>query len=140
MKRIVFFLILIVLVLKVMPLISAPVRFPIPRITIDVGSSTKPSDVSLTLEILALLTILTLAPAIIMMVTAFIRVVIVFSFISRALATQQMPPPQVVIGLALFITFFIMSPVLKEINDDALQPYLKKQIDVGTFYEKGIKP
>lgn len=140
MKRIVFFLILIILILEVTPLISAPIRFPIPRITIDVGTSTKPSDVSLTLEILALLTILTLAPALIMMVTSFIRVVIVFSFISRALATQQMPPAQVVIGLALFITFFIMSPVLKEINDNALQPYLKKQIDVGTFYEKGIKP
>ena len=140
MKRIIFFLILIILVLVSVPLFSAPVRFPIPKITIDVGSSTKPSDVSLTLEILALLTILTLAPAIIMMVTSFIRVVIVFSFISRALATQQMPPAQVVIGLSLFLTFFIMSPVLKDINDNALQPYLNKQIDVGTFYEKGAAP
>jgi len=139
-KRIIFFLILLLIILYITPITAAPIRFPIPKITVDVGSSTKPSDVSLTLEILALLTILTLAPAIIMMVTSFIRVVIVFSFISRALATQQMPPTQVVIGLSLFLTFFIMSPVLKDINEKALQPYLKKQIDVGTFYDKGIAP
>ncbi len=140
MKRIIFFLILVVLLLDITSLFSAPVRFPIPKVTIDVGSSTKPSDVSLTLEILVLLTILTLAPAIIMMVTSFIRVVIVFSFISRALATQQMPPAQVVVGLSLFLTFFIMSPVLKDINDNGLQPYLNEQIDVGTFYKESIKP
>ncbi len=140
MKKVLFLLIILLLLLEVTPLFSAPVRFPIPKITIDVDTATKPSDVSLTLEILALLTILTLAPAIIMMVTSFIRVVIVFSFISRALATQQMPPAQVVIGLALFLTFFIMSPILKDINDNALQPYLKKQINLSTFYDKSMKP
>lgn len=140
MKKVLFLLIILLLLLDVSPLLSQNIRFPIPKITVHVDTATKPSDVSLTLEILALLTILTLAPAIIMMVTSFIRVVIVFSFISRALATQQMPPAQVVIGLALFLTFFIMSPVLKEINENALQPYLKKQINLSTFYDKGIKP
>ncbi len=74
------------------------------------------------------------------MLTSFIRVVIVFSFISRALSTQQMPPTQVVMGLSLFLTFFIMSPVLKDINNNALQPYLQKKIDVTTFYNNAIKP
>lgn len=140
MKKFVYVLILLLIILYGSDLLSAPIRFPIPKITIGVGTSTKPSDVSLTLEILALLTILTLAPAIIMMVTSFIRVVIVFSFISRALATQQMPPAQVVIGLSLFITFFIMAPVLKDINNNALQPYLNKQINATAFYEKAIAP
>ncbi len=136
------FVLVVVTVLNigVKSLKSAPVRFPIPKVTIDVTDSQKPADVSLTLEILALLTILTLAPALIMMLTSFVRVVIVFSFISRALATQQMPPTQVVMGLSLFLTFFIMSPVLKDINNNALQPYLQKKIDVSTFYDRSIKP
>ncbi len=119
---------------------SAPVRIPIPKITIGVGEAKKPSEVSLALEILALLSIITLAPAIIMMVTSFIRILIVFSFISRALATQQMPPMQVLTALSLFLTFFIMSPTLKEMNKNALQPYLKREIDVTTFYERGVAP
>lgn len=140
MKRVIFIFLILFVILNTGVLFSAPVRFPIPKITVGVGTSTQPSDVSLTLEILALLTILTLAPAIVMMVTSFIRVVIVFSFISRALATQQMPPAQVVMGLSLFITFFIMSPVLVQINDNALQPYLNKQINISTFYEKAMTP
>jgi len=87
-----------------------------------------------------LLTILTLAPALILMMTCFVRIVVVFSFISRALSTQQIPPTQVVVGLSLFLTFFIMAPVFKDINKNALQPYLKHQIDVSTFYKKAIKP
>jgi len=138
-----FIFVLVVLIClggTVKDIYSAPVRFPIPKVTIDVGTSNKPADVSLTLEILALLTILTLAPSLILMLTSFIRVVIVFSFISRALSTQQMPPTQVVTGLSLFLTFFIMSPVLKDINNNALQPYLQKKIDVTTFYNNAIKP
>jgi len=119
---------------------SAPVRIPIPKITVGVDEAKKPSDVSLALEILALLSIITLAPAIIMMVTSFIRILIVFSFISRALATQQMPPMQILTSLALFLTFFIMSPTLNEMNKNALQPYLKREIDVGTFYKRAITP
>lgn len=140
MKKVLLVCILLFIIFNCAELSAATPRFPIPKVTVGVGTSTNPSDVSLTLEILALLTILTLAPAIVMMMTSFIRVVIVFSFISRALATQQMPPMQVVIGLSLFITFFIMSPVLTEMNNNALQPYLNKQIDVGTFYDKAITP
>ncbi len=131
------FLLLIILSVTVS---AAPVRIPIPKFTIGVDTATKPSEVSLALEILALLSIITLAPAIIMMVTSFVRVLIVFSFISRALATQQMPPTQVINALALFLTLFIMSPTLSEINKNALQPYLKKDISASTFYDRGIKP
>ncbi|MBN1899285.1 MAG: flagellar type III secretion system pore protein FliP [Spirochaetes bacterium] len=119
---------------------SAPVRIPIPKITIGVDEAKRPSDVSLALEILALLSIITLAPAIIMMVTSFIRILIVFSFISRALATQQMPPMQILTALSLFLTFFIMSPALNEMNEKALQPYLARQISADQFYERGIQP
>jgi flagellar biosynthetic protein FliP len=137
-----YFKIIIIIFLLFMSynLYTAPVRMPIPKITVGVDEAKGPSEVALGLEILALLSILTLAPAIIMMVTSFIRIVIVFSFVSRALATQQMPPMQVITSLSLFLTFFVISPTLKEINDNALQPYLKRQIDVGTFYERGIKP
>ena len=140
MKKILFLFVIMLFLFNTVDMLNAQIRFPIPKVTIGVGTSANPSDVSLTLEILALLTILTLAPALIMMLTSFIRVVIVFSFISRALATQQMPPAQVVVGLSLFITFFIMSPVLMDINNNALQPYMNKQINVSAFYNKGMAP
>ncbi|HQQ50867.1 MAG TPA: flagellar type III secretion system pore protein FliP, partial [Spirochaetota bacterium] len=99
-----------------------------------------PKDISLSLQILFLLTILTLAPSIIMMMTSFTRVVIVLDFVRRALSLQQMPPTQVIVGLAIFLTIFIMSPTLTEINDKALQPYLKGQINNEEFYNKGMQP
>lgn len=82
-----------------------------------------PQKVVTTLEILVMLTILSLAPAIVVMVTAFTRIVIVLSFLRRALATQELPPNQVVIGLSIILTFMVMSPTLKDIKKDALDPY-----------------
>ncbi|MFP3489374.1 flagellar type III secretion system pore protein FliP, partial [Staphylococcus sp. SIMBA_130] len=73
-------------------------------------------------------TVLSLAPAILVLMTCFTRIVVVLSFVRSALATQSMPPNQVLIGLALFLTFFVMSPVLSEINSEALQPYLNEEI------------
>ncbi|TWT27835.1 flagellar type III secretion system pore protein FliP [Planomicrobium sp. CPCC 101110] len=90
---------------------------------VDFGGSA-PGDVSTTLQLFALLTILSLAPAILIMVTSFTRIVIVLSFVRTGLGTQSMPPNQVLVGLALFLTFFIMSPVMNEINETALQPYM----------------
>ena len=83
---------------------------------------------TITLQIFLLMTVLSLAPAILIMVTSFTRIVIVLSLLRRALGTMQMPPNQVMIGLALFLTFFIMAPVWQEINQNALQPYLEKKI------------
>lgn len=90
---------------------------------VDFGGNA-PGDVSTTLQLFALLTILSLAPAILIMVTSFTRIVIVLSFVRTGLGTQSMPPNQVLVGLALFLTFFIMSPVMSEINETALQPYM----------------
>ncbi|TFH43812.1 MAG: flagellar type III secretion system pore protein FliP [Chrysiogenales bacterium] len=115
-------------------------RMPIPKIAFDIKEAAGPKEVALSLQILFLLTILTLAPAIIMMMTAFTRVVIVMDFIKRALSLQQMPPNQVIVGFSIFLTFFIMAPTFTKINDDALQPYLKGKINNEAFFEKGLDP
>ncbi|OHD71551.1 MAG: flagellar biosynthetic protein FliP [Spirochaetes bacterium RBG_16_49_21] len=120
--------------------IGGGVRMPIPKITFDIKEAVGPKDVALSMQILFLLTILTLAPAIIMMMTAFTRVVIVLDFIKRALSLQQMPPNQVIVGFSIFLTFFIMAPTLTKINEEALQPYLKGRINNEAFFEKGIGP
>lgn len=116
------------------------VRMPIPKITFDIKEAQAPRDVALSLQILFLLTILTLAPSIIMMMTAFTRVVIVLDFIKRALSLQQMPPNQIIVGFSIFLTFFIMAPTFTKINDEALQPYLKGKIDSEVFFNKSIDP
>ena len=102
------------------------VTMPIPKIAFDIAPASGPKDVALSLQILFLLSILTLAPSIIIMMTAFTRVVIVLDFVKRALSLQQMPPNQVIVGLSLFLTFFIMAPTFTEMNNKALQPYLTK--------------
>ncbi len=113
---------------------------PIPTISIGVGESTNPSDLVKTLQIVFLLTILTLAPSILVLMTSFTRIVIVLHFLRQALGTQQMPPSQVVVGLSLFLTFFVMSPVIKQINNTALQPYLKKEISQKEAFNKALIP
>jgi flagellar biosynthetic protein FliP len=115
-------------------------RMPIPKISFDIDEARKPKDVALSLQILFLLTILSLAPSIIIMMTAFTRVVIVLDFIKRALSLQQMPPTQVIVGLSLFLTFFIMAPTFTKINDNALQPYLKGKISNEKFLDKAMGP
>jgi len=116
------------------------VRMPIPKIAFDIEEAAGPKDVALSLQILFLLTILTLAPSIVLMTTAFTRVVIVLDFVKRALSLQQMPPNQVIVGLALFLTVFIMAPTFSEINDTALQPYLKGKISNEKFFTRGMAP
>ncbi len=115
-------------------------RMPIPRIAFDIREAAGPRETALSLQILFLLTILTLAPAIIMMMTAFTRVVIVLDFIKRALSLQQMPPNQIIVGLSIFLTFFIMAPTFTQVNEQALQPYLKGKIDSEAFFNKGMEP
>lgn len=95
---------------------------------IQIGTSDDPKEVSSSIQLLLLLTILSVAPSILIMMTGFTRIIIILSFLRNALGTQQMPPNQVLIGLALFITFFVMGPVLSDINDNALQPYVNKEI------------
>jgi len=116
------------------------VTMPIPKITFNVTEANNPKDVALSLQILFLLSILTLAPSIIIMMTAFTRVVIVLDFVKRALSLQQMPPNQVIVGLSLFLTFFIMAPTFTEVNEKALQPYLNGQISNQQFFDRAMDP
>ena len=115
-------------------------QMPIPKITFDIEPAATPKDVALSLQILFLLTILTLAPSIILMMTSFTRVFIVLDFIKRALSLQQTPPTQVIAGLSLFLTAFIMAPTLSEMNVAALQPYLNGQINNEQFFNQGVGP
>ena len=95
---------------------------------IDLGGSDAPEDVGTTLQLFALLTVLSLAPGILIMMTSFARIIIVLSFVRTGLGTQSMPPNQVLVGLALFLTFFIMTPIFTEINETSLQPYLAGEV------------
>lgn len=115
-------------------------RIPIPRVGISIDEAQEPRDVALSLELLFLLTILTLAPAIIISVTSFTRIAIVFSFIKRALSTQQEPPNQIMMGLAIFLTIFIMAPTIKEVNDVAVKPYFAKEINAEEMFQRGMGP
>lgn len=100
----------------------------IPTVNVDVGTSGQPKDVAVTLQVMALLTILSLAPGILIMTTSFVRIVVVIGFLRNALSTQNVPPNQVVIALSLFLTFYIMAPYWGEANENGIQPYLAGQI------------
>jgi flagellar biosynthesis protein FliP len=112
----------------------------LPTITFGVADANTPGQVSTALQVLFLLTILSIAPAILLMTTCFTRIVIVLGFVRQAMGTQNMPPTQIVIGLALFLTFFVMSPTLNNINDEALQPYLAGKLDQKVAFDKALIP
>ncbi len=99
-----------------------------PKIEIGVGQAKGPEQVSSSIQILLILTVLSLAPALLIMLTSFTRIIIVLSFTRSALGSPQVPPNTVLIGLGSFLTFFTMAPVLQRVNDSALQPYVKHQI------------
>lgn len=112
-----------------------------PTLSMTLGAGrAEPESISVALEILFLLTILSVAPAILLTVTCFTRIIVVFSFLRHAMATQQMPPSQVLASLAIFMTFVIMLPVGKEINDTALQPYLAEEIGFNDALERAEQP
>lgn len=120
-----------------MPMIASAAG--IPAVTV----STAPSggqQYSLTLQILILMTAVTLLPGIVLMMTAFTRIVIVLAILRQALGAGQAPPNQVLIGLSLFLTFFVMGPVVDKINVDAVQPYMAEQIDATTALKLGAEP
>jgi flagellar biosynthetic protein FliP len=99
-----------------------------------------PERLSLSLQLLLLLTVLSLAPALIIMVTSFTRLAVVFSFLRHALGTQQMPPNQILIALALFLTVFIMAPVWQEIQEKAVNPYINQKMTGEEAVKKGLEP
>ncbi|MET3505028.1 flagellar biosynthetic protein FliP [Halalkalibacter oceani] len=118
----------------------------IPAITnipgIDLGNflSDDPANVATTLQLLLVLTVLSLAPSILILMTSFTRIVIVLSFVRQGLATQSMPPNQVLIGIALFLTFFIMAPIFAEVNEQALTPFFNGEIDQAEAFELAAAP
>lgn len=112
----------------------------LPDITINGEKAKDPDTMIMPFQMLFLLTLLSLAPYILVMTTAFIRVTIVLSFLRTAMGTQQVPPTQVLMGLALFVTFYIMAPVGQEVNKNAIQPFSKKEISWNEFMTKASDP
>jgi flagellar biosynthetic protein FliP len=114
--------------------------FILPSLHIGIEKGEDPQDVPVLLQIIFMLTILSLAPAILILMTSFTRLAIVFSFLRHALGTQQTPSNQIIAGLALFLTFFIMMPVWQKINSDALQPYLNEEISQQVALKAAVSP
>lgn len=104
---------------------AAPI---IPSVNVEVGTAENPEQVASTLQVIAVLTLATIAPGILMMTTSFVRIVVIIGFLRNALATQNVPPNQVIVSLAMFVTFYIMAPYWSQANDNGLQPYLAGQI------------
>ncbi|MBP1930795.1 flagellar type III secretion system pore protein FliP [Ammoniphilus resinae] len=140
MNRVLLFTVLFVFVLTGSTAYAAPDQVIIPGMNLNIGASGEPQDVALTIRILLLLTVLSIAPAILIMMTCFTRIIIVLSFLRNALATQQMPPNQVLIGLAFFMTLFIMGPTISQINETAFQPYVKGELSQQEAYDKATIP
>ena len=112
----------------------------LPKISLQVEDAKEGGDAAVSLQIIFLLTILSLAPSILIMMTSFTRIVVVLSFLRTAIGTQQMPPNQLIIGLSLFFTFFVMAPVWDRVNDDAIQPLVEDQIPYAEALDKGMEP
>ena len=109
----------------------------IPAVTISVGGEGQTAS---TIQLLLLITIVTLAPSILIMLTCFTRVIIVLHFIRTAMGTQTIPPNQIIVGLALFITLLIMSPTIEKINTDAYEPYVNGEITQEEFFDEAMIP
>jgi len=107
---------------------------------IDMFSSSDPANVSTSVKLILLLTVFSLAPGILILMTSFTRIIIVLSFVRTSLATQQMPPNQVLIGLALFLTFFIMAPTFSEVYEQGLQPLFNEELTLDEAYENASVP
>jgi len=133
----------ILLIISVMGLVPSDIfsqNIPIPKIDFNITQAKTPAEVALSMQILLLLTLLSMAPAIILMLTSFTKIIIIFDFIKRALSLQNMPPNQVLVSLSLFLTFIIMAPTFNEINENALKPYMEGKMKATDFFEKSAKP
>jgi flagellar biosynthetic protein FliP len=112
----------------------------LPSIQVGLTETNDPKQIATVIELLLVFTVLSMAPAILLMTTSFTRLVVAFSFLKNAMGTQQMPPSQVLIALSLFLSLFIMTPVFSEINTTAVQPYMTEQIGLEEAFQQGIKP
>jgi flagellar biosynthetic protein FliP len=118
--------------------LAEPMAFP--SLNIGVGAATKPGDVAMTIQIFLLMTILSLAPGLLIMTTSFTRISVVLSFVRTAMGTQQAPSNQIILSLSMFLTFFIMAPVWQQIDREAYQPWKAQQISQGQAMERAVKP
>ena len=136
--------VLVVLFLPFLFLTSASAAevgsFSLPSLRLGIASADSPADVALSLQILGLLTVLSLAPAILLMITSFTRIVIVLGFVQRAIGLQQSPPQQVVTGLALFLTLFTMYPTWNQVYENGLAPYLARDISAEQAWQRTVVP
>jgi flagellar biosynthetic protein FliP len=137
-KALVPFIFLVLL--SILPQFAWGQPIPVPDIDLKVKQSGNPAEVVDSVKLLVLLTLVSLIPAFLMMMTSFTRIIVVLSFLRSALGTQQSPPNQVLIGLALILTIFIMAPVYNEINDNAVKPYIENQITQEEASNIGAKP
>lgn len=126
------------IMLLCVPMAHCAMAFP--NINIGMKTATSPQEFSQGIQIMVWITILTLAPSIFIMTTAFIRIIIVLAITRQAIGVASLPPSQVLTGLALILTFFIMSPTINKINDTALQPYMKNQITQQAAIDRAITP
>ncbi len=111
-----------------------------PAITVDLSDAEVDGDGSGPLQVILVITLISLAPALLILVTAFTRIVVVLGLARNALNLQGIPPNQVIIGLALFLTLFVMAPVFREANEEALQPFLNGEIEQGEAFDRGVEP
>ena len=130
----------LVLVVLMAALTAYAEPLPLPSVNIGVGTATKPSDVAVTVQIFLLLTVMSLAPGLLIMTTSFTRIVVVLSFLRTAMGTQQAPSNQIILALAMFLTFFIMTPVWQQINREAYQPWKAQQISQDVAIDRAVKP
>jgi len=110
------------------------------NMTINMGNLDEPKQVAGIVKVLLIMTSFTFLPGLLMVMTSFTRIIIVLSFVRKAISSQQMPPNQILIGLAILITFFVMAPVFSQINEEAIQPFMQEEIDQGEAFERGIGP
>ncbi len=121
-------------------ILSAQTVPALPKVTVGVDTAGNPQDFAVTIQVLLLLTVLALAPSILIMMTSFIRIVVALHFLRQAVGTQSLPPNQLLIGLALFLTLFIMAPTIGEIYEEAWTPYAKQEIVLADAWEKAQDP
>ncbi len=120
---------------------NQPLKLELPEgLAAGPESWTSPEGLSSTIQVMLLLTVLSLAPAILLMTTCFVRVVVVLGILRQAIGTQQLPPSQVITTLALFITLLVMTPVWKDVYDEAIVPYTSRQITLEQAWERGVYP
>ncbi|MAV91236.1 MAG: flagellar biosynthetic protein FliP [Bdellovibrionaceae bacterium] len=131
--------ILTALIVVLIP-IAANAQVTLPSVSLGLKSTNNPQEIVSAVKIILMLTVLTLAPAILIMMTSFTRIIIVLSFVRQALGTQQMPPNQLLVGLALFLTFFIMGPFFNKVNNDALTPFMNNQISQDVAIDRALGP